>query len=72
MQYFIAAYIATPSLLIYSVSILFPKDRRVICLHCSWFRDFAFQMGEGLFQAQSSGESSGGLQSARVGGDGRP
>lgn len=55
--YFIAAYIATPSLLLYAVSIVFPRDRRVICLHCSWYRDYPSQWGEGLFQAQGSADS---------------
>ncbi len=47
--YFIVAYICAPSMLVYSVSLLMPRDRRVICLHCSWYRDYPFRWG--IFEA---------------------
>ncbi len=43
--YFIIAFICGPSLLIYSVTVLLPRTRRVICLRCSWFRDYPFSRG---------------------------
>lgn len=48
--YFILLYVCTPSLLIYSVSLVIPKVHRVICLHCSWYRDYPFRWG--LFEAK--------------------
>jgi len=52
--YFIIAYVSTPSLLLVALSMLFPRDRRVICLHCSWYRDYPFRWGEKLFEARPS------------------
>ena len=43
--YFILVVICGPSLLLYSVTLLIPRTRRVICLHCSWYRDYPFRMG---------------------------
>ncbi len=49
--YLIVAYICTPSLLIYAVTLLIPRVRRVTCLHCSWYHDYPFRWG--LFEARS-------------------
>ena len=38
--YFAVALIGGPSLLLYALSNLMPKRRRVFCLHCSWNREF--------------------------------
>ncbi len=43
--YFIVAYICGPSLLVYGVSQLLPRVRRVICLRCSWYCDYPFRWG---------------------------
>ena len=53
--YFSLGYICIPSLLVYSVSVLMPRDRRVICLHCSWYRDYPFRWG--LFEAAPGPET---------------
>ena len=49
--YFIIAYICSPSLLLYAVTVLLPRTRRVICLHCSWFQDYPFSFG--TFEART-------------------
>ena len=38
--YFAVAIIGGPSFLLYVLSNLVPKRRRVICLHCSWNDEF--------------------------------
>ncbi len=38
--YFAVAWICGPSLLLYAISRLLPKVRRVICLRCSWNREY--------------------------------
>ena len=38
--YFFVAVVTAPSLLFYAISWFFPKERRVICLHCSWYHDY--------------------------------
>lgn len=43
--YFILAYVCAPSLLVYSISILLPKRRRVICQRCSWYREYSYRPG---------------------------
>lgn len=53
--YFILIYICTPSLLIYAASLVIPQVHRVICLHCSWYRDYPYRWG--LFEARPAGET---------------
>lgn len=38
--YFAVALIGGPSLVLYAISRFFPRNRLVICLHCSWNREF--------------------------------
>ena len=38
--YFAVALIGGPSFLLYLISRLFPRNRLVICLHCSWNREY--------------------------------
>ncbi len=38
--YFAVLWICGPSLLLYAVSRLLPKVRRVICLRCSWNQEY--------------------------------
>lgn len=41
--YFAVAVIGGPSLLLYLISRLLPQRRNVICLRCSWNREFPFE-----------------------------
>lgn len=43
--YFIIAVVCSPAALLYAASQAFPRMFRVICLHCSWFRDYRFRLG---------------------------
>lgn len=52
--YFILAFICAPSLLRYSVSLLMPRTRRALCLHCSWYHDYPFSWGP--FEARSEAD----------------
>ena len=38
--YFFVALVCAPSLMLYSISRLLPKERRVLCLRCSWYQDY--------------------------------
>ena len=38
--YYAIAWICGPSLLLYAISRLLPRVRRVICLRCSWNQEF--------------------------------
>ena len=38
--YFFVAVVSAPSLLFYCISCFFQRERRVICLRCSWYQDF--------------------------------
>ncbi len=49
--YFIVAFVCGPSLLVYSVSLLMSRERRIICLHCSWYRDYPYRRD--LFETRS-------------------
>ncbi len=49
--YFIVALVCGPSLLVYSVSLLMPRELRIICLHCSWYRDYPYRRD--LFETRS-------------------
>ena len=51
LGHYIMAFVCGPSLLIYMLALPLPKQRRVICLRCSWYRDFPFRWGP--FEAAS-------------------
>ncbi|MDH3744258.1 MAG: hypothetical protein OES47_04050 [Acidobacteriota bacterium] len=38
--YFAVVLIGGPSLVLYAISLLFPKKRLVICQHCSWNHEY--------------------------------
>lgn len=48
--HYIMAFVCGPSMVLYTLALPFPKQRRVICLRCSWYRDFPFRWGP--FEAQ--------------------
>lgn len=54
--YAIVAFVCLPATLLYAVASIFPRDFRVICLRCAWFRDYAYRPGplEALDAAQTT------------------
>ncbi|MCP3957456.1 MAG: hypothetical protein GY719_06355 [bacterium] len=49
--HYVVAFVCGPSMLIYTLALPFPKQRRVICLRCSWYRDYPVRRGP--FEARS-------------------
>ncbi len=58
--HYVMAFVCGPSMLIYTLALPFPKQRRVICLRCSWYRDYPYRWGP--FEARSEAALGKGLQ----------
>ena len=39
----VVGFICLPATVLYAVASVFPRDFRVICLRCAWFRDYAYR-----------------------------